>query len=193
VSARRVSAIVLAGGRSSRFGRNKLAEPIDGRPMLDHAIDAVRPFAAEILLVTAPDDSPDFADVRVVHDAAPFEGPLAGLAAGLAEAREAIVFLTAGDMPGLVPEVIELLLSALDDPDAELVVLAEGHRRRPFPMAIRRDAARTTADRLVTSGERRLVALIEALACTVIEEPVWRAVDPEGRSMRDIDTPADLP
>ena len=38
-----VAAIVLAGGRSSRFGRDKLAEPVDGRPLLDHAIDAVRP------------------------------------------------------------------------------------------------------------------------------------------------------
>ena len=38
-----VTGLVLAGGRSSRFGRDKLAEPIDGRPLLWHAIDAVRP------------------------------------------------------------------------------------------------------------------------------------------------------
>ena len=49
----RVSAVVLAGGRSVRFGRDKLAEPIDGRPLLHHAIDAVRPVAPEIIVVAA--------------------------------------------------------------------------------------------------------------------------------------------
>ncbi|MGH2474787.1 MAG: NTP transferase domain-containing protein, partial [Candidatus Limnocylindrales bacterium] len=34
-AAPRIGAIVLAGGRSSRFGRDKLAEPMDGRPLLD--------------------------------------------------------------------------------------------------------------------------------------------------------------
>ena len=36
-----VSAIVLAGGASTRFGRDKLAEPVDGRPLLHHAAEAV--------------------------------------------------------------------------------------------------------------------------------------------------------
>jgi molybdopterin-guanine dinucleotide biosynthesis protein A len=194
VSRRRVSAIVLAGGRSSRFGRDKLAEPIAGRPLLEHAIDAVRPFATEILVVVAPDGAPVVpGDVRVVRDPAPFEGPLVGLAAGLDEAREAIVFLTAGDIQELVPQVVELLLAGLDDPAVELAVLTDGSQSRPFPMAIRRDAARTAARRLVESGERRLFALIDALSATMIEGAVWQPLDPEGRSMHDIDTPADLP
>jgi molybdopterin-guanine dinucleotide biosynthesis protein A len=194
MTGRRVSAIVLAGGRSSRFGRDKLAEPIGGRTLLQHTIDAVRPFAAEIVVVAAPDRSPVVeGDVRLIHDPSPFEGPLIGLAAGLAAAREASVFLTAGDIPGLVPGVVELLLGALDDPAVEIAVLADDDAPQPFPMAMRRDVARTTTARLVASGERRLFSLIEGLACAVIESSVWRAVDPDGRSIRDIDTPADLP
>ena len=50
----RIGAIVLAGGRSSRFGRDKLAEIVDGRPLLDHAIDAVRAVATDIVVVVAP-------------------------------------------------------------------------------------------------------------------------------------------
>jgi len=193
VSRRRVSAIVLAGGRSSRFGRDKLAEPIAGRPLLEHAIDAVRPFATEIVVVVAPDGAAVIPDgVQVVRDPVPFEGPLVGLAAGLDVAQEAIVFVTAGDIPQLVPEVVELLLAGLDDPAVELTVLTEGGQPTPFPMAIRRNAARSAARRLVESGERRLFALIEALNATMIEAAVWKPLDPEGRSMRDIDTPADL-
>jgi molybdopterin-guanine dinucleotide biosynthesis protein A len=189
-----VSAIVLAGGRSSRFGRDKLAEPIDGRPLLEHAIDAVRPFATELLVVAAPDASLTVAeDVYVVHDPSPFGGPLLGLATGLDHAREAIVLLTAGDVADLVPEVVEMLLTALDEPGREIAVLADGDRPARFPMAMRRDAARDAAARVIASGDRRLLSLIDDLVSTVIEEHAWRAADPGGRSMRDIDTPADLP
>ena len=191
---RRVSAIVLAGGRSSRFGRDKLREPLGGRSLLDHAIAAVRPVATEVLVITAPLGAPAVdEDVRVVRDASPFGGPLLGLAAGLAAAREAIVLVAAGDMPELEPGVIELLLAALDDAHVDVAVLAEGDRPRPLPMVVRRDIARATAERLIETGERRLGAVTEELVRTVIAEPVWRMVDPEGRSLRDIDTTGDLP
>ena len=49
-----VAAIVLAGGRSSRFGRDKLAEPLDGRPLLDHAIAAVGHVATDVLARRRP-------------------------------------------------------------------------------------------------------------------------------------------
>src|SRR6185312_6472066 len=104
-AAAHVGAIVLAGGRSSRFGRDKLAEPVGGRPMLDRAIDAVRVVATDIVVVTTPDGSPRLsAEVTIARDARPFEGPLAGLAAGLAaldpSVRRSIV--VGGDMPTLV-------------------------------------------------------------------------------------------
>src|SRR6185295_17094217 len=97
-----VSVIVLAGGRSRRFGRDKLVEPLDGRPLVQHAIDAVRPIATEIIVVAAPGASPAVpGDVRLVNDAVAFEGPLAGLIGGLAAARSPTVVLVGGDMPSL--------------------------------------------------------------------------------------------
>lgn len=193
MSERRISAIVLAGGRSSRFGRDKLAEPIDGRPLLQHAIDNVRPFATQVLVVVAPDASPAVPpDVRVVHDSSPFEGPLAGLLAGLGVAQELTVLVTAGDMPELMPAVVEGLLASLDATGNDLAVLDHAGRARPLPMVLRRDPARVAATRLIEAGERRLGALTEGLATTVIAEATWRALDPDGRSMRDIDTPDDL-
>lgn len=161
--------------------------------MLQHAIDAVRPFATEILVVAAPGGAPAVeGDVRLVHDPSPHEGPLVGLAAGLDEAREKTVFLTAGDVPRLVPAVVELLLAALDGSGTDLAVLADGGQPSPFPMAVRRDAALAATTRLIASGERRLLSLIDALVSAVITEPLWRAVDPQGHSIRDIDSQADL-
>jgi molybdopterin-guanine dinucleotide biosynthesis protein A len=194
MSRRRVSAIVLAGGRSSRFGRDKLAEPIDGKALLDHAIDAVRPTATEVIVVVAPDGAPtERAGVRVVRDSTAFEGPLAGLLAGLEAAREPAVLVTGGDMPDLSPAVAEVLLAELDASRADVVVLEDGGRPRPLPMAIDRDAGRAVAQRLIGAGERRLRAIVEALASSVVAEGTWRALDPGGGSLRDIDTPDDLP
>ena len=193
MTARRVTGLVLAGGRSSRFGRDKLAERIDGRTLLDSAIDGVTPAATDILVVAAPEAALDLpAGARLVHDPVAFEGPLAGVAAGLRAAREAIVLAVGGDMPTLVGAVIDSMLAALDVAGVEAVVLEHEGRARPLPIAMRRDPALAAVDVLLADGERRLRALIETLETTVIPEPTWRALDPYGMTVRDIDTPADL-
>ena len=189
----RVAAIVLAGGRSSRFGRDKLAEPIDGRPLVAHAIDAVREVAAEVLVVVAPGTDPAvLAGVRIVHDERAFEGPLAGVAAGLSATDAEIVVIVAGDMPTVVSDVLRRLVRCLTTTAAEAAVLVVGEDRPPIPMAVRQAAASAAAATLLASGERRLRALPDALQAAGIPEQAWREDDPGGVSLLDIDTPADL-
>jgi molybdopterin-guanine dinucleotide biosynthesis protein A len=189
-----VAAVVLAGGRSSRFGRDKLAESIDGRSMLDRVLDAVVVVAADIAVVAAPDVVPAVTtDVRIVHDDVAFEGPLAGLATGLGALDPAIerVIVVGGDMPTVVPAVLRRLLDALDTHEA--AVIADEERPRPLPLAVRRSVARPAVDRLLDRSERRLRALLEELDVAVIPPATWRADDPSGATLRDVDTPDDLP
>ena len=191
---RRLGAVILAGGRSSRFGRDKLAEPIDGRPLLDHAIEAVRPLVSEIIVVAAPDATLVMPDgVRLVHDPVAFEGPLAGLLAGLDASNEPVVLVIGGDMPSILGPVVDSMVEALASPSVDVVVLEHDGRPRPLPMILRRDAGLAAAARLYATGERRLRAITEVLATHAIPEPTWRLLDPDGRTVRDIDTPADLP
>jgi molybdopterin-guanine dinucleotide biosynthesis protein A len=186
-----VAVIVLAGGRSSRFGRDKLAEPLDGRPLLDHAIDAARRLTAEVVVVVAPgSDTAVPAGIRLVPDDRPFEGPLAGAAAGLAATQADIVVVLAGDMPAIVPGVLERLVAAITGADA--AVLEVGDDRPPLPMAVRRSAARPMADALLAGGQRRLRALPEGLHAATVAEREWRQEDPDGASLLDVDTPSDL-
>jgi molybdopterin-guanine dinucleotide biosynthesis protein A len=190
-----VGAIVLAGGRSSRFGRDKLAEPVDGRPMLERAIDAVREVATEVVVVAAPDGSPAVAaGIIVVRDRSAFEGPLAGLATGLAALAPEVerVIVVGGDMPTLVPAVLERLLDLADRADA--VILEDDAGPRPLPMAARRSIVQPVADRLLAAGERRLRALLAELDAVVAIHPaIWRADDPTGQTLRDVDVPGDVP
>lgn len=189
----RTSAIVLAGGRSARFGRDKLVEPIDGRPMLDHVIERVRAVATDVVVVGRSDAPATAQDAfRVVGDDRPFEGPLAGLGAGLRALDPAVerVLVVAGDMPTLVPAVLARLVAGLDAHQA--AVLADDGGPRPLPMALRRSVGSAAADRLLDDGERRLRALLEVLEIHVIPPATWRAIDPDSETLRDVDVPGDL-
>ncbi len=188
-----IGGLVLAGGRSSRFGRDKLSQPVDGKPLLHHAIDALRPMTSEIVVAAAPGEMPALADdVILVHDAVSFEGPLAGLLAGLAAAGAPIVVVVGGDMPTLSPAVIASMVAVLVTSDAGAVVLEHEGGGRPLPMVLRREPGLARAAAMSAAGERRLRALAEALSAVVLPEVAWRAIDPDGRTLRDIDTEADL-
>ena len=186
---------MLAGGRSARFGRDKLSEPLDGRPLLRHAIEAVSAVATDIVVVVAPGANlPVPSGVRVAHDPVAFQGPLAGLAAGLAALDPAVdrVIVVAGDMPSLVPAVLRRLLDVVATGRAAALLDVDGDTP-PLPMALGRRRAEPATRRLIEAGETRLRALPSALDADVVPTTVWRYDDPVGATFRDVDTPADLP
>ncbi|MDQ3493617.1 MAG: NTP transferase domain-containing protein [Chloroflexota bacterium] len=198
------SGIVLAGGRSSRFGRDKLAEPLDGRPLLHHAIRALASVCTEVIVVAPagdlslalPTDLP--VPLRVVTDRTSFGGPLLGLAAGAAAAEEWWLVVAGGDMPGLEPAVLRAMLRAVAGRPgdrngagqaASLELDGIGQR---LPLALHRGAAAAAAGDLAASGERSLGALLEALDVRLVPETHWRRLDPTARTLHDVDVPADL-
>lgn len=138
---------------------------------------------------------PDASEVPVTFarddDAA--QGPLAGLATGLAVARdEERVLLVAGDMPEPSTVVLRMLLDALAE--APIAALGEppDDRPRPLPMACVAGPARAAAAGLLAGGERRLRELLRALPLRVVPAAAWAAVDPGLATARDVDRPEDL-
>jgi molybdopterin-guanine dinucleotide biosynthesis protein A len=193
-----VSGIVLAGGRSSRFGSDKLGARVDCERLLDRSVAALAGIATEVLVVAAPEgerrvDAPGGVPVRLVHDPVAFEGPLVGLLAGLELAPEPIVVAVGGDMPSLVPDVLVLLVRRLlSDPDRQAAALMDRGRVAQLPSAVRAGAATAIARQLTADGERRLGALTERLSTVAIDEAEWRPLDPDGATLRDVDRPDDL-
>lgn len=187
-------AIVLAGGRSSRFGSDKLATPVRGRPLLDHAVDAVRSVASDVVVVTSPGLGRVVpTGVRTIEDDRVFEGPLVGLAAGLeAFARPArAIIVVGGDMPDLVPAVLATLIDALAGA-SDAAILGTVGQRAILPMALIHPVQVARARRLVDAGERRLGALLDVSVVTVVPHAAWTAVDPTERTLRDIDLRSDV-
>lgn len=216
-----VAAIVLAGGRSSRFGSDKLAARVGAGTLLDRAIEAVDDLAADIVVVAAPGASPAVrssrARIHVAHDPEAFGGPLVGLAAGLEavaglavtagsvdrdpegpDADRAVV-VVGGDMPSIRPLVLRALVDALATAGpgrtarADAVTLAGPDAvLRPLPSALRLGPARAACRAALADGQRSLRSALARLSLVVVPEGEWRLLDPAGDSLRDVDRPDDL-
>ncbi|MGZ8607776.1 MAG: molybdenum cofactor guanylyltransferase, partial [Actinomycetota bacterium] len=188
--------VVLAGGRSSRFGRDKLAEPLHGVPVLHHTVRRVADVCDEVVVVISPGapepELPAGIDARFARDVAEGEGPLAGASAGLLATRTELAVLAGGDMPELsTPVLFEMLRVAREAP-VDAVALQDGDRFRPLPCVVRVTAARDHALALLHGGRRRLRNLLDTVRVAVIDESTWTGLDPERRTLFDVDEPADL-
>lgn len=211
-----VVAIVLAGGSSSRFGADKLAAELGGRPLLHCALEAVAAVAGSIVVVIAPEAPAPSVPValasRVVfaRDAIAHRGPLAGLEAGLAaidipvrdEAPritgvprgrgDRLALVVGGDMPSLVPAVLRLLVGRLAPEEGVAAMTLGASDPAPLPMALRPGPVRPAVAACLAGGRRSLRALLESVPSSVVPETDWRALDPLGATLFDVDTPADL-
>jgi molybdopterin-guanine dinucleotide biosynthesis protein A len=183
------TAIVLCGGMSTRMGREKASLPFHGESLLARVVRIVAPLAGEVIVVARegqamPPDLPR--DVRVVCDDTPGAGPLAGIAAGLAAARDGLVFVTACDAPLLEPALVELLFARAAAADAAVAV-AGGF---PNPLlAVYRTSVLPHARALLAANLRRPVFLFDRVRTDVVGEADVRAADPLLRSFHDCDTP----
>lgn len=189
----RRSAIVLAGGRSRRMGADKRRLEIDGRSLLERAVGAAAAVADDVVVVQRADDrAPVPPGAREAIDARASEGPLVGLEAGLAAARAEVCLVLAADHPALAPALLDALADALEaDAALDAVVCDDGERPQPLLAAYRRRVlAQVTA--LLDAGGRAPMGLLDEVSHRRLAPAQWRAHDPGGRSLADVDTPQDL-
>lgn len=195
-----VTGIVLAGGRSRRFGSDKLAATVDGLPLVERAAAALSLVADEVVVVLPPEGGPRLPPgIRVVRDAEAHGGPLVGLIAGLAAARAPVALVAGGDMPWLAPAVLAALVGRLATAPSTSGAVGlgssdpAGEGLEGFPLALRVGPALALGRELVDGGERRLRRLVAGLAPVALPEGEWRALDPDARTVVDVDVPGDLP
>lgn len=164
-------------------------------PLLHHPIGRLAEICGSVIVVIATEapepSTPEEIGVRFVRDERADEGPLRGAAAGLAAADTGWVVLVGGDMPDLEPSVLAELLRVAEEADAA-AALSDGGRARPLPCVLKRRPALEAAEELLRAGRRSLRELLDAVPHVILAEGAWTALDPERRSLRDIDEPSDL-
>ena len=199
----RTSAVVLAGGAASRFGGDKLAADLRGRPVLHHALLAVDGVVDGPVVVALGRHDPVPAwpiGLRsgpvVARDPVAHRGPLAGLATGLTELGPAddgdLVLVVAGDMPSLQPAVLNELVGVLADDGSLDSAWLEAIPFAPLPMALRPARIGAVVADLLARDRRSLRSLLDALSGRALPAIQWRALDPDGATLVDIDTREDL-
>lgn len=153
-----IAPVVLVGGRSRRFGRNKLLEPWgeDARPLVSHPIAALRrAFGTQVVLVGDCDPRVARLADRHMPDAYPGAGPMGGIATAL-KALERDVLVAAGDMPDITPNAIESILAAARSNTEAIAIIAECNTR-PHPcFAIYRRGAAPSLRASLDEGRRSL-------------------------------------
>jgi molybdopterin-guanine dinucleotide biosynthesis protein A len=170
------------------MGREKATLPLGGVPMALR-VTAVAATVADPVVLVAPAGHPaGTLGHAVVAD--PGVGPLGALAAAMEVLPAEYVLVLGCDHPGLVPELLALLVALRDGGQA--VVCEQGGRLQGLVAVYQRETALGAARDLLAAGERSLRSLLAALTVRVVTEPEWREVDPGGRSFLDADRPADL-
>ena len=188
-----VAAVVLAGGRSSRFGSDKSRAEFAGTPVLERvlrSVDALRRLHLIDEVVVVGTWAPD----GVRHELEPvrFLGPLAGLEHGLATTRGDVVLALAGDHPLLASDLLELLVErALSTPEVDAVVPVGPDGPEPLVACYRR-SVHPVVVRHLEQGRRSVRGLLDVLTVEWVGRRVWSRVDRTGASFLDIDTPEDL-
>lgn len=182
------TAIVLAGGKSSRMGRPKALLLFDDEPLIAHIVRALRRIFAETVVVAAPGQELPSLPVTLARDEVAFRGPVGGICYGLRAAAGKFSFVTSCDVAFLNPALISHLVSQISNYD--VVVPYWEERFQPLHAVYRRSVLPLLEGQL-ERGELRPVYLFDKVRTCKIGEDEIRRFDPEGLSFLNMNTPDD--
>ncbi|GAB4525554.1 MAG: hypothetical protein Fur0018_10150 [Anaerolineales bacterium] len=185
------SVVIQAGGASRRMRRDKGLLPFRGRPLTGWILEQVQGFGAETLIISNTPDSYQKFGLPVYPDVLPRYGALGGLYSALHHARHDFVVVLACDMPFVNLPLLQHLCSLAPGHDIVAPRLNARTPAEPFRAVYRRDllpALRYALD----AGELRIGAFLEMVDTHYVPEADLRRFDPDLRSFRNINTPADL-
>lgn len=174
---RALTPVVLSGGRSRRFGSNKLVARVgdargQGR-LIDRPLDALRAvFGPRVVLAG---HSPDVTDLTgaMLPDRAAGLGPLGGILTAL-EAFPRGVFVLAGDLPDITPRTIEAICSRL-------------HVGRPAAVLARTDMVEPCIGAYLPAARPWLAAAVALCLRGRTMPPLHAVIPPRLRAEVDID------
>lgn len=179
--AQQFSGIVLAGGASSRMGRNKAELPLMGRTLLHWQVEKLRALGVEDIMISG-EDCAALPGTRVISDELPHRGPLGGLHACLRAARHPQCLVLGVDVP-LIPAaaLAHLCLSH----SGGVTVLRHGEKQEPL-IGVYDSALSEIIPPMI--GERGVP--VRALA----EKAPWKCFDYLGPEvfLKNCNTPQDI-
>jgi molybdenum cofactor guanylyltransferase len=193
-SEQRVRAYVLAGGGSTRFGRDKALVAFAGKSMLERMIELLRSFAEDVKIVAAPGKYGVF-ETQIVQDRWPGEGPLGGIVTALLHTQEREPrcewnMIVSCDMPFLTADWMRHLAEQAAESAADVVLPHSLYGPEPLCACYRTSGAQSLRD-VFEGGVRRVTQALKQVKTEVLDERDWKRFDSAGRLFWNMNTAAD--
>lgn len=168
------TALILAGGKSSRFGSDKARLRLHDRDIVEILAEESAKVCDEVLVVS--DSGRKFYPQRVdlfreVADNYPNSGPMGGLQAGLAAAKNELCLLLACDMPLLAAPLLRLFIKYAEG--RQMVLPQDGDNIEPM-FGVYRKSLLPAVERLLVEKRRSLLNLIRETNALLLPKEVWR-------------------
>jgi len=180
-----ITAILLAGGKSSRMGTDKGLINFQGRPMIEYAIDAVKAVTEKLVIVTSNKAYRKFG-LPLIEDIYSDCGPLGGIHAGFANSETDWIFVLGCDMPFLSEEFLQFLGSKRSA--AEAIVPIHDGQAEPLCSLYHRSAM-PKIESLLLEKKLKMMDVVKFLDTKFIEVP--EKFEPV-RLFRNINSPETL-
>ena len=153
-----ITAVILAGGKARRMGgEDKGLIDLDGRPLIEHVLERIRPQVAQVV-INAHRNLEQYAAVGhpVISDTlSDFQGPLAGFLAVMQQIDSDFIVTLPCDGPCLPDNLVERLHQAQQAADADIAVAHDGNRMQPV-YALIATRLRPSLEAFLKSGERKI-------------------------------------
>ena len=170
-------AIILAGGQSSRMGKDKASLEISGKSMVERILFKLSPLVDQIVVIRAPGQTmPSIPEelkdkIKVGWDSVKGRGPLQGIVDALPLLNSNIdkVFILTCDLPFITTEWLQSLKDVMTD-EFDLVCTEENEISNPL-LAIYRRTVLEPASKLLTDGKRRPISLWEGWRMSRLSAP----------------------
>lgn len=160
-----ITGIILAGGKSSRMGRDKGMIYFNGARMIEHVIRALQPCVSSIMIV-ANDDRYERFGLPVVKDVIHECGPMGGIYTGLINSSTKLNVVVSCDIPFVSTDLICRLVEAPDD--KEVVVPFHDEIYEPLCARYRRSVALKMVKHL-EAGSLKMNSLLKELDIRTID------------------------
>jgi molybdopterin-guanine dinucleotide biosynthesis protein A len=181
-----ISGLVLAGGSSTRMGRDKAFLELDGRPLIEIVVERMASVCAEVLIVAG--DTRPYAGlgVPVVEDRFRGVGVLGGLHAGLEAAAHELTLAVGCDMPFLSLDLLRVFVDWAEGFD--VVLLRQGEQVEPLHGAYRRTCL-PAMEAAIRARRRRIISFFPCVRVRYVTPDDVIPFDPDLRSFRNVNTP----
>ncbi len=164
-----ITGAILAGGKSSRMGRDKALLDLDGAPFIEHITNTLKTVFERVIIISDHAKQYEFLKLPIYKDRYKDCGPLAGIQTALTEADSNAVFISSCDIPFLSPTFIHYVIARERHNDVTLVL--GGNSLEPL-CGLYKKSCLPVIEKQLQQGRYSVRACLKKLHTRILSQPL---------------------